>query len=48
MSRKRGLNKPTMQPIKEGARPSGAQRKAALLVVGTPGVKHEGGRGRPK
>jgi hypothetical protein len=45
MSRKSGKVKPTMQSIKEGARLSGAQRKAARVKVGTAGVKHEGGRG---
>jgi hypothetical protein len=44
MSRKRGLNKPTMQPA--GDKPSGAQRKAARAKVGPVGVKHEGGRGK--
>jgi hypothetical protein len=37
-----------MQLVKEGARLSGAQRKAALAKVGPVGVKHTGGRGKVK
>jgi hypothetical protein len=48
MSCKSGKVKPTMRPIVPSARLSGAQRKAARVKVGPPGVKHTGGRGRPR
>jgi len=48
MSRKSGKIKPEMRPIVEGAKLSGAQRKTIMARVGTPGVRHTGGRGRPK
>jgi hypothetical protein len=53
MSLKSGLTKPTMRPIVEGEKLSGAQRKAQMregypLGKGPRGVKHTGGRGKPR
>lgn len=51
MGLKSGLNRPTMRPIVEGEKLSGAQRRSLAKrwrPVGqiVPGEKHTGGRGR--